>query len=46
MIKDRVEAQMVVMDTKRVPLVEVFMPSVMTREDWTRWERVRDGRVM
>ena len=46
MIKDKVEAQMAIVDTTMVRLVDVFLPYVMSMDGWTLWEPVCDGRLM
>jgi hypothetical protein len=46
MIKDGIEAQMAIVDTTMVQLVEVFLPYVMSMDGWTLWEPVCDGQFV
>jgi hypothetical protein len=46
MIKDEVEAQMAIVDTTMVRLVDVFLPYVMSMDGWTLWEPVCNGQCV
>jgi hypothetical protein len=41
-VKDWVEAQMAIVDTKMVQLEQVFLPYVITPDGRTLYERMRD----
>jgi hypothetical protein len=45
-IKDWVEAQMAIVDTKMVQLEQVFLPYVIMPDGRTLYERVRDARFV
>jgi hypothetical protein len=46
MIKNGVEAQMAIVDTTMVRLVDVFWPDVMSLDGWTLREPVCDGQCV
>ena len=45
-VKDWVEAQMAIVDTKMVTLDQVFLPYVIMPDGRTLYERVRDARFV
>ena len=45
-VKDWVEAQMAIVDTKMVTLEQVFLPYVIMPDGRTLYERVRDARFV